>query len=145
MDSPAIFLKNFQAAQRGKTRQLWAPYEPFSSSSSLEASVTGARGAAHIHRERKIKSSSAGKLKGRTAAEKENAEQKDPCFWWAKVRTSNAWLCTMVCPLSLRDSPRRDFTGCRCWDPAAVFPKVSPFLLMGLVVVHLCAAKGRLI
>lgn len=76
----------------------------------------------------------------------ENAEEKNPCFWWTKTRTSNAQLCITVCYLSLREySPRRYFTDCRLWEPAAVLPTVSPFLFMGLVVIHLYAAKGRLI
>lgn len=147
MDSPAIFLKNMQAGQKGMRGQLWAPQEPLSSSSSLGAAVTGARGTAHIHRESKKKKKNLAQMGNRRAEQlqrEENAEQ-NPCFWWAKTRTSHAQLCITVCQLSLReDSPRRDFTDCRCWEPAAVFPTASPFLFMGLVVIHLCAAKADL-
>lgn len=74
MDSSAIFLKNFQAGQRGVRRQSWAPYEPLSSSSSLGAAVTRARGTAHIHRERK---KSPAQLGNRRA---EQLQREEPMF-----------------------------------------------------------------
>lgn len=63
----------------------------------------------------------------------ENAEWRNPCFWWAKMRSSDALLHVMLCHLSLReDSPRRDITDLQTLGEAAAFPAVSLFLFMGL-------------
>lgn len=133
-------------AKRNERAALGSPRTPQFKLFTWGSCDRSQRNCTHPQRKQKKKKNLAqmGNRRAEQLQREENAEQ-NPCFWWAKTRTSHAQLCITVCQLSLReDSPRRDFTDCRCWEPAAVFPTASPFLFMGLVVIHLCAAKADL-